>query len=90
MSDDLDRWLDEATRGLPPAVRGRARQELATHHAAGTARYLAAGHPAATAHRLALADLGPAATTARAFRAARRAGRSPAWWRGVAWPPGAG
>lgn len=74
MTDHADHafegWLKTATRRLPREMSEMARAELEAHYADAVQDYKRQGYPADEGRRAALADLGDAAETGRALRAA--------------------
>jgi hypothetical protein len=53
-----DRWLDDATRGLPGAARAWVREELQAHYEDALSEHLLGGVSPAEAHRRVVAELG--------------------------------
>lgn len=64
---NLDRWLDQATRGVPRRRVDSIRAELTAHFEDTTADLLEQGIPPATAQQRALAALGDPQAVARGF-----------------------
>jgi hypothetical protein len=67
-TEELARWLEAATRGLPPAAQEVVRAEIEAHYADAVGDHQALGQTAAEAHRAAMADLGDVRATAHALR----------------------
>ncbi len=68
IAEDLARWLETATKGLPAAAQQVVRAEIEAHYADAVSDHRAAGKTAEEAHRAAMADLGDVRATARALR----------------------
>ncbi len=68
IAEDLARWLEAATKGLPAAAQAVVRAEIEAHYADAVGDHRAAGQTAEEAHRAAMADLGDVRATARALR----------------------
>lgn len=85
---DLNHWLETATRDLPPDISQLIREEIEAHFADALAEHRAQGKSPEAAYRAALADLGDVHDTARALRdthlAKRRYFRAAAV--SMAWP----
>jgi len=67
-AEELARWLETATRGLPAAAQEVIRAEIEAHYADAIGDHRALGQTAAEAHQAAMADLGDVRATARALR----------------------
>ncbi len=65
---DLDRWLDQATRGVPSRWAASIRAELTAHFEDTAADLLRQGVPPEVARRRALAELGDPQAVARGFK----------------------
>jgi hypothetical protein len=72
---DLDRWLDQATQGVPRRWAASIRAELTAHFEDTTADLLQQGVPQETAHQRALAVLGDPQAVARGFNDVHRGRR---------------
>ncbi len=68
IAEDLARWLETATKGLPATAQAVVRAEIEAHYADAVSDHRAAGKTAEEAHRAAMADLGDVQATARALR----------------------
>ena len=68
LAEDLARWLETATQGLPAAAQAAVRAEIEAHYADAVSDHRASGKTAEEAHRAAMADLGDVRATARALR----------------------
>ena len=62
-SQDLVRWLNTATRGLPAETKAQIRGEIEAHYQDALQAHLAGGKSMEVARRAALADLGQADET---------------------------
>lgn len=65
---DLSRWLETATKGLPVKASEIVRTEIEAHYADAVEAYLAQGETPTQAHLAAMADLGDVQATGRALR----------------------
>lgn len=72
---DLERWLKQATAGLPAETAALARAEIAAHYADALDDYQEQGLPPAEAHTRALRDLGAADAVAGGFNDVHRGQR---------------
>jgi hypothetical protein len=68
IAEELARWLEAATQGLPQAAQAVVRAEIEAHYADAVSDHRASGKTAEEAHRAAMADLGDVRATARALR----------------------
>ncbi len=67
---ELNRWLNDATRGLPANIAGAVRGEIECHYLDAVKAHCLEGMPPEEAARLALTDLGDAAEVDDGLRAA--------------------
>ena len=72
MDDNFERWVEQATRGLPLAVQARTQTELCEHYTAAVQAAVDRGATPHAAHARALQELGDARLTARALRRSHR------------------
>jgi hypothetical protein len=68
IAEDLARWLETATQGLPAVAQEVVRAEIEAHYADAVSDHQASGKTVEEAHRAAMADLGDVRAAARALR----------------------
>jgi len=68
MNQELKRWLDAATKGLPKETAAMVREELKAHYLDAVAEHQAAGALPSKAHLAAMADLGDVKPTSQGLR----------------------